>query len=803
MKTKTRTTKGIAVAMTVLALASASFAQQQEKPPIPGTYYSAKDFEWSPPWPFNPHPELEAVEVEPGIFVFDDTMIPDTPEQAAARVAHQAAVEHAKAIAANPALAEAERAARQAAQETAWKANKERLAPWLVKPLAVASGAPANRETVEAEASTKLTAKAGQFATYFQALSNEVAAAKSPFVVNDPAPVLILPSGERLPYAGSVGGHPMFLGLDDVPGADTISTDEVWPGGSTGLSLTGTNMVVAMWDGGRVLLEHTEFDGRVTQVDGATSTNSHATGVASVIAATGKRALVHNGTNFSYGTRGMAYTSFVRANENSGDFQKMSDQFATNQIRLSNHSYSTACGWTPYSFGWVWWGDTNLSQNVDWKFGAYTTNSSSIDSIVADSETYLPVWTPGNSRGQGPLSQPLWHYLVDTNFQLIPVFGSRPLDGDTGGYDSLHPHGCAKNNLTVGAANVVSNGYSGPASVTLPSFTPYGPTDDGRIKPDVVAAGVNIVMADIGSTNAYQTNSGTSFSAPSVTGSVNLLRQLRGQLHPNARPTRASTMKGIVIHTADECGPYPGPDYAHGWGLMNTRKAAELLQQNATNGWKSFIKEIYLPEGGTIEIPAPFSTGQTGRFTMVWSDPPGAAQTNAVLDSPTPRLVNDLDLRVISPSGVTNFPYVLSPDLTNQNPAVRAAAATTGDDSRNNVEQAVITNTVAGTYLARITHKGSLSGGGQWVTWAMSGGQAAAKPALVLSQPTVTGSNTIAFGWPSVVGQLYQVQYVDNLEGASWSNWNGEISAITTNTMVEVDMTGPEGRRFYRVMEVE
>jgi len=48
MKTKTRTTSEIAAAIIALALTSASFAQLQE-PPKPGTYYSAKDFEWSPP----------------------------------------------------------------------------------------------------------------------------------------------------------------------------------------------------------------------------------------------------------------------------------------------------------------------------------------------------------------------------------------------------------------------------------------------------------------------------------------------------------------------------------------------------------------------------------------------------------------------------------------------------------------------------------------------------------------------------------------------------------------------------------
>lgn len=132
MKTKTRTAIGISTAIVALALASASVAQV--KPPSPpGSYYSAKDFEWKPPLPFNPHPELPAVEFEPGKFLVDDTGIPDTPEQAAARAAHQAAVERAKVLAANPLLAEAERAARQAAQEAAWKATfLADFAPWIV-----------------------------------------------------------------------------------------------------------------------------------------------------------------------------------------------------------------------------------------------------------------------------------------------------------------------------------------------------------------------------------------------------------------------------------------------------------------------------------------------------------------------------------------------------------------------------------------------------------------------------------------------------------------------------------------------
>jgi len=89
MKITSKATKGIAIAVTTLAFASASIAQQADKPPVSlpilSTYYSAKDFEWKTPLPFNPHPDLPAVEYEPGMFFVDDTGVPDTPEQGEVR----------------------------------------------------------------------------------------------------------------------------------------------------------------------------------------------------------------------------------------------------------------------------------------------------------------------------------------------------------------------------------------------------------------------------------------------------------------------------------------------------------------------------------------------------------------------------------------------------------------------------------------------------------------------------------------------------------------------------------------------
>ena len=71
--------------MTALAWVSASFTQQGAKPTVPVTYYSAKDFKWKPPLPFNPSADLPAVECELGKSLVDDPGLPDAPEQAEAQ----------------------------------------------------------------------------------------------------------------------------------------------------------------------------------------------------------------------------------------------------------------------------------------------------------------------------------------------------------------------------------------------------------------------------------------------------------------------------------------------------------------------------------------------------------------------------------------------------------------------------------------------------------------------------------------------------------------------------------------------
>jgi hypothetical protein len=316
---------------------------------------------------------------------------------------------------------------------------------------------------------------------------------------------------------------------------------------------------------------------------------------------------------------------------------------------------------------------------------------------------------------------------------------------------------------------------------------------------------VNIVTCNYSNDASYGVFSGTSFSAPSVAGSVNLLAQHYQQLHPNSYEPLSSTLKGLVIHTADKATTNAGPSYRTGWGLMNTTKAAALLSNDATNGLKNFVKEVLLFNGTSAEFPVVGTGTNPLVVTICWADPYSPsyhAITN--LDNTQTMLVNDLDLRVISPNGTTNLPWVLNPDLTNQTAPARAAAATTGDDTRNNVEQVYLANPTNGTYLVRVTHKGTLqSGNPQWVSMLVGGTVPQAAPPLIINQIVQVSTNVLAIGWPSVVGQIYQVQYVNTVSSSNfWQNLGGQFSARLTNVVVGIQFDPASVSQFYRVVQV-
>ncbi len=472
-------------------------------------------------------------------------------------------------------------------------------------------------------------------------------------------------------------GIPMYYITDNANSAATISTDEVYGGGSAGLNLDGTGIIPREWDAGAVRLSHQEYGGRVVMGDGATTTHYHSTHVAGTIMASG---LVP-------GAKGMAYNASLRAFDWNSDESEMASEAAAGAL-MSNHSYGYGRGWVWIGY-WSWYGNTSISTDEDYLFGFYDTHARDWDQIGYDAPYYLIVKSAGNDRGNGP-----------TN-------GAYPQDGP---YDCISHAGISKNVMTVGAVNDIQGGYTGPSSVVMSSFSSWGPADDGRVKPDIVANGIGLYSTDDDSDTDYASLSGTSMAAPSVTGSLTLLQQHWENLNGSGNYMLAATIKGLVIQTADEAGSNDGPDCEFGWGLMNTANAALLISEDQT---LNVIDELSLNEGGTYTRTVHSDGIEPLKVTICWTDTPGTP-VSAQLDPINPMLVNDLDLRITFASN-TYYPWKLNRD----NPA--NAATNNGENNVDNVEVVYIANPAAGDYLVTVDHDGTLSGSSQAFSIIFSG----------------------------------------------------------------------------------
>jgi hypothetical protein len=87
----------------------------------------------------------------------------------------------------------------------------------------------------------------------------------------------------------------------------------------------------------------------------------------------------------------------------------------------------------------------------------------------------------------------------------------------------------------------------------------------------------------------------------------------------------------------------------------------------------------------------------------------------------------------------------------------------------------------------------------QWVSILISGNVAQQPPQLAFNQIIQTGTNTMAVGWPAVVGGQYQIQVNSDLTTTNWVNTGGIISARLTNVVAQVSM--PSTQAFYRLIQ--
>ncbi|MCY3774489.1 MAG: S8 family serine peptidase, partial [Candidatus Aminicenantes bacterium] len=245
--------------------------------------------------------------------------------------------------------------------------------------------------------------------------------------------------------------------------------------------------------------------------------------------------------------------------------------------------------------------------------------------------------------------------------------------------DGFSDFGAAKSSLAVGAA--LDSG-------DIAFFSSHGPTADGRLAPQVVAAGVRVHSAlGGGSRGEYRAISGTSMSSPTVAGVAALLMDAAPEHREHPALARARLMAGAIRPEAWLGAPDafpstntggPGPVQAqYGLGKVSARTSA--LSRDGAGGWigDGAIAELQEGEYAHQDIEVPAGTSRLD-LVMTWDEPPADAIASTVL--------NDLDLW-----------------LDRDGDCGEAACGEQSSTSRvDNVEWIILRNPQPGTYRAKV-----------------------------------------------------------------------------------------------------
>ncbi len=356
--------------------------------------------------------------------------------------------------------------------------------------------------------------------------------------------------------------------------------------------------------------------------------------------------------------------------------------------------------------------------------GTYTSDSRTVDQFTWNNRSFLMTTSAGNEG-------------IDVNRDGV-------VDLDSTGSPAT-----AKNLLTVGASendrqgnwqcqtglgngctgqnNIFTYGGSWPADYPvnplfsdpsagnaqqMAAFSSRGPTNDGRIKPDVVAPGTWILSGysslyrqGFGGVNpqngSYQNDGwgtplngfykymgGTSMSNPIVAGGAAVVRDYYQKAHNHS--ASAALTKATLINSAVDLldenndgandNDYPIPNNHEGWGRVDVAAATRGSAQ-------FFDSPAGLVTGGSSTQTFTVEPGATFKATLVWSDYPST-------EAAAKNLVNDLDITVTGPGGVVYRGNVFAGGWS----ATGGAA-----DRTNNVENVYVPNAAGGTWTVAVT----------------------------------------------------------------------------------------------------
>ena len=454
-----------------------------------------------------------------------------------------------------------------------------------------------------------------------------------------PAALWSLAAEDGLQWIAQAGAPMQILadGSRAIIGADAVQDNPY--------NLDGTGVQVGIWDAALADAAHADFGGRLVTAETFPAEEkyiNHATHVAGILGGAGTLSEANGGQPGQW--RGVAPGA---------DLISFHWQMATADHDVAINDYGI-----------------DISQN-SWAIGGcngaglYDYWSRDYDAIVTGvyGRGVPVVFAAGNQRQQCDTPYGTIHRGPQSAKNVITVGGIRSSDGD------------------------------------MMASSSWGPVSDGRLKPELVAAGQTTASSGIYATisnDTYGYFTGTSMAAPAVSGTIALLLQQHHNLCSAEHTLLPSSSKALLIHGAtdlvDEATPlHPGPDYASGYGRVNGQESVELLD--------NYIESV-VHDGASNLYPLTIAAGESSlKVTLVWDDAP--AEPNAVLT-----LVNDLDLELVAPDGSTVYgPWILDPANPDQ-PAQRHSwkVGESGTRDRHNVvEQVVVDNPQAGTWLIRVS----------------------------------------------------------------------------------------------------
>lgn len=239
----------------------------------------------------------------------------------------------------------------------------------------------------------------------------------------------------------------------------------------------------------------------------------------------------------------------------------------TNESQVEEDNYVAALEWGEQL------GADIMSSSLgylDWYSYCDMDGNTGVTTIAVDIATSLGmlcITSAGNWGTSSPPPNP-----CDTLYYYI----SAPADADSV--------------ISVGAVN--SNGE-------IASFSSHGPTYDGRIKPEVCARGVSTWGVNANS-DSYRTGSGTSLSAPLVSGAAAVILSAHSDWTP-------MQVREAMMMTADRVD---NPDNNYGYGVIDVMAAIDYET--------SSINHNNIPDEFLIlnVYPNPFNPTTTIRFSV-------------------------------------------------------------------------------------------------------------------------------------------------------------------------------------------